>query len=59
MKKEFSKIESRLKCLGSKVNQMGDAYKSLVEDKSKEDFDRLIFIRGVKKTDILDYDKII
>ena len=59
MKKEFSKIESRLKCLGSKVNQMGDAYKSLVEDKSKEDFDRLILIRGVKKTDILDYEKII
>ncbi len=52
MKKEFCKIESRLKCMGSKINQMGDAYKSLVEDKSKEDFDRIILIRGVKKTEI-------
>ncbi len=57
MKKEFNKIESRLKCIGSKVNQMGEAYKNLVEDKSKEDFDKLILLRGVKKTDILDYDK--
>lgn len=58
MKKELNKIESRLKCIGSKVNQMGEAYKNLVEDKTKEDFDRLIALRGVKKNDIIDYDKI-
>lgn len=59
IKKEFNKIESRLKCIGSKVNEMGNAYKTLVEDKSKDDFDKLILLRGVKKTEILDYDKII
>ena len=59
MKKEFNKIESRLKCISSKVSQMGEAYKSFVEDKSKEDFDKLILLRGVRKSDIHDYDKIL
>ena len=54
MKKEFNKIESRLKCMSSKVSQMGEAYKSYVEDKSKEDFDKLILLRGVRKSDIHD-----
>ena len=58
IKKEYGKIESRLKCLGSTVNEMGNAYKSFVEDKSKDDFDRLLLIRGVKKNEITDYDKI-
>jgi hypothetical protein len=40
------------------VNEMGNAYKSFVEDKSKDDFDRLLLIRGVKKTEIADYEKI-
>jgi len=59
MKKEFNKIESRLKCISSKTSQMGEAYRSFVEDKSREDFDKLIFLRGVKKTDIDDYEKVI
>jgi predicted transcriptional regulator len=58
MKKEFSKAESRLKCLGSVVMEMGNAYKTFVEDKSKEDFDKLLQIRGVRKSDIADYEKI-
>lgn len=39
MRKEFGKVECRLKCLGSLVSEMGNAYKTFVEDKSKEDFD--------------------
>jgi len=58
IKKEYGKIESRLKCLGSTVNEMGNAYKSFVEDKSKDDFDRLLLIKGVKKNEIADYEKI-
>jgi hypothetical protein len=58
MKKEFSKIESRLKCIGSNLNEMGNAYKTFVEDKSKDDFDKLLAIRGMKKNDIHDYEKI-
>ena len=58
MKKEFSKVESRLKCLGSLVGEMGNAYKTFVDDKSREDFEKLLNIRGVKKFDIPDYDKI-
>ena len=56
--KEFGKIESRLKCLGSSIKEIGNAYKSFVENKSKEDFDKLIAIRGIKKGDINDYEKI-
>ena len=58
IKKEFSKIESRLKCLGSVVMEIGNAYKTFVEDKSKEDFDKLIMLRGIKKNEITDYEKI-
>lgn len=56
--KEFSRIESRLKCLGSTVTEIGNAYKTIVENKSREDFDKLIAVRGIKKTDIADYEKI-
>ena len=58
IKKEFGKIESRLKCLGSSVNEMGNAYKTFVEDKSKDDFDKLLQIKGVKKSEISEYEKI-
>jgi hypothetical protein len=58
IKKEFGKIDSRLKVISSKIAEIGNAYKTLVEDKSKEDFDKLIAVRGVKKSDIIDYEKI-
>lgn len=58
MKKEFGKVESRLKCLGSLTVEMGNAYKTFVEDKSRDDFEKLLFIRGVKKSEIPDYEKI-
>jgi hypothetical protein len=58
MKKEFGKIESRLKCIGSSIHEIGNAYKTFVEDKSKEDFDKLIAIRGAKRSDIHEYEKI-
>jgi hypothetical protein len=58
MKKEFGKVESRLKCLGSLTMEMGNAYKTFVEDKSREDFEKLLIIRGVKRNEIPDYEKI-
>jgi hypothetical protein len=47
-----------LKVISSKVGEIGNAYKTLVEDKTKDDFDKLIAVRGVKKTEIGDYEKI-
>ena len=57
-RKEFGKIECRLKCLGSVVDEIGNAYKNFVENKSREDFDKLIAVRGIKKNEIKDYEKI-
>jgi len=58
LKKEMSRVENRLKTLGSNVSEFGNAYKNFVEDKSREDFDKLLQLRGIKKNDIVDYEKI-
>ena len=58
LKKEMSRVENRLKTLGSIVAEFGNAYKNFVEDKSREDFDKLIQLRGIRKNDIVDYEKI-
>ena len=58
LKKEMSKVENRLKTLGSIVAEFGNAYKNFVEDKSREDFDKLLQLRGIRKNDIVDYEKI-
>ena len=58
IKRDFSKIENRLKCLGTSVDVFGNSYKNFVDDKSKEDFDKLIAMRGIKKSEIIDYEKI-
>ena len=58
LKKEMSRVENRLKTLGSNVTEFGNAYKNFVEDKSREDFDKLLQLRGIKKNDIVDYEKI-
>ena len=58
LKKEMSRVENRLKTLGSNVTEFGNAYKNFVEDKSREDFDKLLQLRGIRKNDIVDYEKI-
>ena len=58
LKKEMSRVENRLKTLGSNVSEFGNAYKNFVEDKSREDFDKLLQLGGIKKNDIVDYEKI-
>ena len=58
LKKEMSRVENRLKTLGSNVTEFGNAYKNFVEDKSREDFDKLLQLRGIRKNDIIDYEKI-
>ena len=58
LKKEMSRVENRLKTLGSNVSEFGNAYKNFVEDKSREDFDKLLQLRGIRKNDIIDYEKI-
>jgi hypothetical protein len=58
LKKELSRVENRLKTLGSIVAEFGNAYKNFVEDKSREDFDKLLQLRGIRKNDIVDYEKI-
>ena len=52
LKKEMSRVENRLKTLGSNVTEFGNAYKNFVEDKSREDFDKLLQLRGIRKNDI-------
>ena len=58
LKKEMSRVENRLKTVGSIVAEFGNAYKNFVEDKSREDFDKLLQLRGIRKNDIVDYEKI-
>ena len=58
LKKELSRVENRLKTLASIVSEFGNAYKNFVEDKSREDFDKLLQLRGIRKNDIIDYEKI-
>ena len=58
LKKELSRVENRLKTLASIVSEFGNAYKNFVEDKSREDFDKLLQLRGIRKNDIVDYEKI-
>ena len=58
IKRDFAKIENRLKCLGTSVEVFGNSYKNFVDDKSKEDFDKLMAMRGIKKSEIIDYEKI-
>lgn len=52
------KIETRLKCISSITSEVGNAYKSFVGDKSKDDFEKLILMRGIKKQDIFDYENV-
>ena len=58
LKKEMSRVENRLKTLGSNVTEFGNAYKNFVEDKSREDFDKLLQLKKKRKNDIIDYEKI-
>ena len=58
LKKEMNRVENRLKTLGSNINEFGNVYKNFVEDKIKEDFDKLLQLRELKKNDIVDYEKI-
>ena len=57
-KKEMSRVENKLKTLGSSIREFGNSYKNSVEDKTREDFDKLLQLRELKKNDIVDYEKI-
>ena len=58
LKKEMAKVENRSKTLGNAVAEFGNAYKNFAEDKSREDFDKLLQLRGIRKNDIVYYEKI-
>jgi hypothetical protein len=47
------KVESRFKVLGYPLEQIKDAYSTLVKDKSQEDLEAMLTIRGVKKSDFV------
>jgi len=50
--KNLQKLETRFKVLGYPLEQIKDAYLSLVKEPTQEDFDLILGIRGVKKQDI-------
>lgn len=49
------KIESRFKVLGYPLEQIKDAYATLVKDKTQEDLENILTIRGVKKSELAQY----
>ena len=57
-KKEMSRVENKLKTLGSSIREFGNSYKNSIEDETREDFDKLLKLKELKKNDIVDYEKI-
>jgi len=49
--KNIIKIESRFKVMGYPLEQMKDAYITFVKDKTQEDWENILTIRGAKKSD--------
>jgi len=49
------RLEQRFKVLGYPLEQVRDAYVTLVKDKSQEDFENILLLRGVKKTELAAY----
>ena len=49
----MSRVENRLKTLGSNVSEFGNAYINFVEDKSREDFDKLLQLMELEKMILL------
>ena len=48
-KKEMSRVENKLKTLGSSIREFGNSYKNSVEDKTREGFDKLLQLMQLKK----------
>ena len=53
--KSILKVENRFKVLGYPLEQIKDAYSTLVKDKNQEDLENILTIRGVKKSDFVQY----
>lgn len=51
VQKNIIKLEGRFKVLGYPLEQIKDAYQTLVKDKTQEDLEAILTIRGVKKSD--------
>lgn len=57
--KNILKIESRFKVLGYPLEQIKDAYSTLVKEKSQDDLENILTIRGVKKSEFGPYKLVI
>ena len=55
LNKEVTKIEVRLKVLGYPSDNIEEAYALLIQDQSRDDFDKLLTLKGVKKSDLMNY----
>lgn len=55
LNKEVTKIEIRLKVLGYPLENLEEAYSMMVQDPTKDDFDKLLTLKGVKKNDLGNY----
>lgn len=57
MKKSFEKVETRIKVLGMEKHDLVNFYNKLVIERSKDDFDKILWLRGLKQTEV-DYENI-
>ena len=55
LNKEITKIEIRLKVLGYPLENLEEAYSMMVQDPTKDDFDKLLTLKGVKKNELGNY----
>jgi len=55
LNKEIAKIEIRLKVLGYPLDSIEEAYSMLIQDSSRDDFEKILTLKGVKKGDLTNY----
>jgi hypothetical protein len=55
LKKEIDKVVSRLKVLGYPLENIEEAYSTMVESPTRDDFDKLLTLKGVKKGELGSY----
>ena len=55
LNKEISKVEIRLKVLGYPLDSIEEAYGILIQDPSRDDFEKILTLKGAKKGDLPNY----
>lgn len=53
--KEIAKIEIRLKVLGYPLENIEEAYGILIQDPNREDYEKILLLKGARKSDLPNY----